>query len=165
MKSSKNNIPKGAYIMRIIPFSSNNGDCDSQISSFFSHLSVFKLLGECGGTKARGTAVRKIFSTVFSAPFKGKSIYRILMDDKDDSGGLLPEKDSIYRFLSMPMIDCNEITSKLASVIQDEIRLPGSEWHFVLDDSAYKRNRSKNAELATKCFDHTGVGTGCSPSA
>ena len=65
MKLLKTIISEGTYIMRMIQFSANNGDCDSQISSFFSYFSIFRRLSECGGIKARGTLVRKIFSTVF----------------------------------------------------------------------------------------------------
>lgn len=66
----------------------------------------------------------------------------------------LPEKDSVYRFMSMPRTDWNGLTSKMAADIQGEMKLSESQWCFVLDDSAYKRSRSKNVELASKCFDH-----------
>ena len=114
--------------MRIIPFSSNNGDCDSQISSFFSHFSIFTRLSECGGIKARGTLVKKIFSTIFCAQFKGKSVYRMLQEDDG-----LPEKDSVYRFMSMPRIDWNCLTARMAADMQEEMKLPESQWLSVIE--------------------------------
>ena len=120
----------------------------------FSPISQYSNVFQCGGIKARGTLVRKIFTAAFSAPFNGKTICSMLQEGKERGDEGLPEKDSVYRFISMPRVDWNGLTSGMAADVQKEMDHPGSRWCFVLDDSAYKRSRSKSVELATKCFDH-----------
>ncbi|MFC0562324.1 transposase, partial [Halalkalibacter alkalisediminis] len=69
----------------------------------------------------------------------------------------LPGKDAIYRFLKVPTFNWRKFLSSLSSkVIQRFQKLTSSKRVsvFILDDSVYSRNRSKNVELLSRIHDH-----------
>ena len=68
-----------------------------------------------------------------------------------------PGKDTIYRFLKVPTFNWRKFLSFLSfEVIHRFQKLTSSKRVsvFILDDSVYSRNRSKNVELLARIHDH-----------
>lgn len=130
------------------------------IQSIFNELNILHYLRQAGITKAKGYSVGFIFTYIFSLVFEGKSLFRLLQSRKGQDG---PRKDAIYRFYDDPKKNWRRFLLSLsASVISKISSLTRHDRPkvLVLDDSAYKRDRSKKVELLARCFDHSGTTPG-----
>lgn len=148
---------KGAYNPMVADFQSHDDILSTTFGSFARKFGIFPILSKCGARKIRGVPVPGVFSYLFSIAFKNVSIYQ---DQKSNNPARIG-KDCVHRFLQSPRIDWNRFTSLLAaSIIKGELEpiheassLPSLRC-LVLDDSSFKRNRSKKVELLATCYDH-----------
>jgi hypothetical protein len=154
---TKKHQQKGAYNPMIADFQSNDDILSTSFGSFAKKFSIFSILSRCGARKIRGVPVSGVFAYLFSIAFKNISMYQDQKSNNPDKMG----KDCVHRFLQSPKIDWNRFTSFLAAAI---IRIELEPIHeksttpnrrcLVLDDSSFKRDRSKKVELLARCYDH-----------
>lgn len=140
-------------------FHSNDDILSTSFGSFAKKFNVFSILAKCGAKKLRGVSVSVVFAYLFSIAFKHTTVNR---DQKGRKNPQAVGKDCVHRFLQSPRIDWNRFTALLAAAI---IRLEFKPIYekssdkvanrrcLVIDDSSFKRNRSKKVELLATCFD------------
>lgn len=148
---------KGAYNTMLSDFQSNDDILSTTFGSFANKFNMFSILSRSGARKIRGVPVSKVFAYLFSIAFKNISMYQDQKSNNPEKIG----KDCVHRFLQSPKIDWNKFTSSLAAAI---IRMELEPIHeksstpdrrcLVLDDSSFKRDRSKKVELLARCYDH-----------
>jgi len=131
-----------------------NNQLPNELRSVFSELEIFKHLRKAGITKAFGFSCSYLFQLVFCLIFQHKNWFTLLDSKKADR---YPAKDAVYRFLNQPTFNWRRfLLSFSASAIQKVDRLTDHTRPkvFIVDDSAFDRNRSKKVELLARCFDH-----------
>ena len=140
-------------------FHSPDDILSTSFGSFTQKFNVFSILSKCGARKLRGVPVSQVFTYLFSIAFKHISVNRDQKSGNPNAVG----RDCVHRFLQSPNIDWNKFISLLAAVV---IKLEFQPIYdksskeavnrkcLVLDDSSFKRDRSKKVELLATCFDH-----------
>jgi hypothetical protein len=124
------------------------------LKNSFSELNVGKHLRNSGITKKLGFSCLSIFQLLFLLVFEHRNWYQAGLSKQAPD---LPGKDAIYRFLKVPTFNWRKFLSSLSfEVIQHFQKLTSSKRvsAFILDDSVYSRNRSKNVELLALIHDH-----------
>ncbi|MPM60017.1 IS4 family transposase ISGur1 [bioreactor metagenome] len=144
----------------VTDFHSNDDILSTSFGSFAKKFNVFSILAKCGAKKLRGVSVSVVFAYLFSIAFKHTTVNR---DQKGRKNPQAVGKDCVHRFLQSPKIDWNRFTALLAAAV---IRLEFEPLYgkssekvadrrcLVIDDSSFKRSRSKKVELLATCFDH-----------
>jgi hypothetical protein len=125
------------------------------IKNFHQKHRLVHLLKESGAYKARGVPVAAVFSFIFALLFSGKSLFRTLRDERKPDSRL--DKNVVYRFLQSTKTDWIHFTTVLAQRIIAGLQHLTDEKRrsvFIIDDTIYDRNRSKQVELLTKVYDH-----------
>ncbi|MFZ0444868.1 MAG: transposase [Bacillus sp. (in: firmicutes)] len=120
----------------------------------FSELNVGKHLRDSGISKKLGFSCLTIFQLLFLLVFEHRNWYQAGLSKQAVD---LPGKDAIYRFLKVPTFNWRKFLLSLSfEVIQRFQKLTSSKRVsvFILDDSVYSRNRSKNVELLSRIHDH-----------
>jgi len=128
----------------------------SELSELFKVLKINQLLHAANIRKACGISVQQIFEFIFLLAFFGKKMNNFLGSKR---GQDLPGKDTYYRFLKNPTYAWRRFLLQLVLKVTNAFDHLTSDKRvrvFILDDSILSRSRSKNAELLTKVFDHTG---------
>lgn len=129
--------------------------CQNQIDSFFVNQRIVLLLRQSNILKQCGIAPVAVMRFVFCLVFTGKNLFRYLqVETAGDEIG----KDTVYRFLNSVHANWRKFLHLLSSeVIRQQILPLTSEETpkvFIVDDSLYKRNRSKKVELLARVHDH-----------
>lgn len=127
----------------------------NEISKLFKQLKLTQLLRATNIKKSRGVSVKQIFEFIFLLALFGKNQYRFL-ESKRGQG--LPGKDVYYNFLNNPNYAWRRFLLMFASKVTDKFDHLTSDKRvraFIIDDSPVARNRSKEAELLAKVFDHS----------
>ena len=123
-----------------------------RIKGFQQKFELVKTLYKCGCAKEKGISVATIILFLLQLVFTGKNLYRAL-----ESGESELKKDTVYRFLNSFHINwCKvlvTVSAKAHSIIAS-LTSNDRATCFVLDDTLYDRNRSKNVELIAKVYDH-----------
>lgn len=122
-------------------------------NSFFE-LNIGRHLRNSGMTKRLGFSCLTIFQLLFLLVFEHRNWYQAGLSKQAVD---LPGKDAIYRFLKVPTFNWRKFLSSVSlEVIQRFQKLTSSKRVsvFILDDSVYSRNRSKNVELLARIHDH-----------
>jgi len=106
-------------------------------------------------TKTKGASCFQIFRFIFLLVFTGKNLYRTLQLHQDE----IPfAKDCIYRFLNNCHYNWKKLLFLIAqNVVHNYLTPLTSEQRLnvlIIDDSAYRRNRSKKVELLSRFRDH-----------
>ncbi|SDI68453.1 Transposase DDE domain-containing protein [Natribacillus halophilus] len=125
-----------------------------ELRSTFQELKMLKHLRNAGITKSFGFSCGYLFQLVFCLIFEHQNWFQFLESKKSDES---PAKDTVYRFLDEPTFAWRRFLLFLsAHTIGKVTRLTRHDRPkvFVLDDSAYDRNRSKKVKLLARCFDH-----------
>ncbi|TMN20808.1 IS4 family transposase [Lentibacillus cibarius] len=131
-----------------------NNQLPKEIKATFKELNVFRHLRNAGITKSFGFSCAYIFQLIFCLIFENKNWFRAL---ESKQSGDIPAKDTVYRFLNQSTFNWRRFLLSLAS--QTIVKVSKLTRHdrpkvFILDDSSYDRNRSKDVELLARCFDH-----------
>ena len=120
----------------------------------FAELNIGKHLRNSGITEIDGFSCLAIFQLLFLLVFEHRNWYQAGLSKQAVD---FPGKDTIYRFLKVPTFNWRKFLSSLSfEVIHRFQNLTSSKRVsvFILDDSVYSRNRSKNVELLARIHDH-----------
>lgn len=136
-----------------------NDEFENTQNIFFlavKNLKLPKLLRNSNISKSCGILASNVFIFLLLLAFQGKNLFRFLNSkDKDKANS----KNTYYRFLSnnsynwikfLSLLSCKVISNFSHLTKPDRVKA------FVIDDSVFKRNRSKNVELLAKVFDNAG---------
>jgi hypothetical protein len=129
--------------------------CRNHIDSFFVNYRIATLLKQSNIVKECGTAPVAVMRFILALVFTGKNLFRYLQTAQSDTE---MGKDTVYRFLNSVNANWRKFLYLLsATVIREQIRPLTSEKTpkvFIVDDSLYRRNRSKKVELLARIHDH-----------
>ncbi|GGB37850.1 transposase [Virgibacillus dakarensis] len=131
-----------------------NKQLPNELKSTFKELKVLKHLRHAGITKNFGYSCAHLFQLVFCLIFENKNWFRALESKKSPE---FPAKDTVYRFLNQSTFAWRRFLLFLVAFTAGKVTKLTNHARpkvFILDDSAYDRNRSKNVELLARCFDH-----------
>ena len=143
---------RGVYYM--IANNDLNKQLPNELKSKFKELKVLKHLKKAGISKTSGFPCAYLFQLIFCLIFENKNWFRTLEGKKSTE---IPAKDAIYRFLNQSTFAWRRFLHFLAAYTAGRVTKLTSHDRpkvFILDDSSYDRNRSKNVELLARCFDH-----------
>ncbi len=140
----------------IIPYETQiDNTINTKIHKFFNYKLFSSMLKQCNFYKSKGIACIKILTYLFTLIFTHKNFYRHLETNKDEAGF---SKDTVYRFLNTAYFNWEKLLYLLSSsiIIKKISGLTSGKRRkvFIVDDSTYERNRSKNVELLSKFYDH-----------
>ena len=125
-----------------------------EIMAAFKELKVSQHLKKAGFTKRFGFSCRYLFQIVFCLVFYQKNWFRLLESSPKE---LFPGKDAVYRFLNYARFSWRNFLSRLSGEAVKVVAGLTSKSRvkvFIIDDSAYERNRSKKVELLARLRDH-----------
>jgi len=126
------------------------------INGFFKTFRIAALLKSVGADKQSGIPAARIFRTLFSLAFVGRSLYMLLQTSQ---GATDAAKDTFYRFVNSAGINWFRFTTALAETIINTLidKATGEDRVdvFIVDDTVYARGRSKKVELLSKVRDHS----------
>ena len=125
-------------------------EISSITESFFSAFKLGSLLKQSGAYKAKGIPVLGIFRQLFELAFIHKKLFEALRA----GGPVFAAKDTFYRFLNSVNINWTRFTLLLAERVVNGKLVPLTDEKrpnvFIVDDTVYERNRSKNVRLSKK---------------
>jgi hypothetical protein len=137
------------------PIVAETVSCQNQITSFFEYQRIALLLRQSNVVKQCGFAPVVVMRMIFSLVFTGKNLFRYLQAESSEAQ---IGKDSVYRFLNSPNANWRRFLHLLCATVLNKkiLRLTAKETPkvFIVDDSLYNRNRSKNVELLARVHDH-----------
>jgi len=129
--------------------------CENQIHQFFLNQKIGNLLKRSNINKEKGISPVAVFRMLFTLVFTGKNLFRT-MESSDGISGM--GKDTAYRFLNSVHANWRRLLLLLSSwMIGRQLEpLTGATTMKVLivDDTLYRRNRSKHVELLSRVYDH-----------
>jgi len=129
--------------------------CQNQINSFFDNQHIALLLRQSNMLKQCGIAPVVVMRMIFSLVFTGRNLFRYLQADTSTSE---IGKDTVYRFLNSVNTNWRKFLHLLCVSVLNKKILPLTSVNtpkvFIVDDSLYNRNRSKNVELLARVHDH-----------
>lgn len=126
----------------------------NEVEIAFKELEMNRHLRKAGITKAYGFTCSCLFRLAFCLIFQHRNWFSLLQSKKAAD---LPGKDTVYRFLERPTFNWRRFLLSLSSTAIGKVsRLTGSDrWKvLIVDDSAYRRDRSKKVELLARLYDH-----------
>ncbi|MCL4439638.1 MAG: transposase, partial [Firmicutes bacterium] len=130
---------------------------ESRVSKFFIQKQIGKLLKQSNFYKETGFTCIELTKFVFLLIFGGKNLYQTLLrEDTADK----PGKDTVYRFLNSCRFNWRKLLLLLSSRIVQEQLAPLTSDNIkvlILDDSLYRRGRSKAVELLARVHDHVSM--------
>ncbi|WOV86995.1 transposase [Sporosarcina oncorhynchi] len=135
-----------------------NFQMPNEAEAAFKELEITKHLREAGISKSFGFTCSYLFRLVFCLIFQQRNWFSLLQSKR---AGDLPGKDTVYRFLDQSTFNWRRFLLSLSSsAIRKVDRLTGQDRRKVLivDDSAYRRDRSKKVELLARLYDHASGG-------
>ena len=122
------------------------------ISQFSKNFKLGKLLERSNVHKAKGVGVATVFLNLLTVGFSIKSLNQLL--EERDMGG---QKDVFYRFMNSTSANWYKFVRQLFSLVLSSILKTSNNDEMlvlILDDTLYKRARSKNVELLARVRDH-----------
>ena len=125
-----------------------------RVRTFFTRFKIGTILRQCNAYKEQGIPVVTIVLYLFCLAFRNISMYMDLTLNKEPAFC----KDTVYRLKNSERINWQRFTLLLSTSIiigaveglTDESRRNA----LILDDSVYRRNRSKAVELLANVYDH-----------
>jgi len=121
--------------------------------NFVKTYEIPELLKRSNVKKEKGISAGVVFSMLLTVVFLGKSLNRLISE-----GQIRVKKDVFYRFVNSVHTNWSKFMTLLSSKAIEKIMPLTSEKRIntlILDDSIFKRNRSKNVELLTRVQDHS----------
>jgi len=120
------------------------------ILQFAKDFRLAQLLSQANIRKAKGVGVLTVFTQLLAVVFSGKPLGKLLADEKMDG-----KKDVYYRFMNSTSANWLKFIRLLsAQIIARLMGVFDGSGVLILDDTLYKRNRSKQVELLTRVRDH-----------
>ena len=128
---------------------------ENRINSFFHNQNLGQLLRQSNIRKDKGIPLDSLFQFLFALAFTGKNLFRLL-DGSDTPVGIA--KDVAYRFLNSVSANWRRFLLLLSTrvIVQRLLPLTNATTTKVLivDDTLYRRERSKKVELLARVHDH-----------
>lgn len=128
---------------------------ESRINLFFHNQNLGLFLRQSNIRKAKGLCVDTLFKFLLSLVFSGKNLFRLL--EASDTQTLIG-KDSAYRFLNSVSANWRRFLLLLSTRIIVQRLLPLTDEStrkvLIVDDTLYRRDRSKHVELLARVHDH-----------
>ena len=121
------------------------------ISAWMQRFCTAKMLKAANISKIRGTSVIQVMKVLLSLPFCELEIWEF-------AGVEGPCRDTFYRFLSNLSYHWRRVLAGVSLGIISELnRLTGprTDRVLILDDSPWKRERSKTVEYLGRQYDHS----------
>ncbi len=138
---------------RITQHTAFENEIPSTIRAFFHTLKLAVLLKSVGACKMKGVPAATLFRELFTFVFQHRTMFRALSCGSEGIG-----KDAFYRFVNSCRINWMRFTTLLAAKAVREFIEPLTDKTrvnvFVVDDTPYKRDRSKKVELLSRAYDH-----------
>ena len=132
---------------RITQHTAFENEIPSTIRAFFHTLKLAVLLKSVGACKMKGVPAATLFRELFTFVFQHRTMFRALSCGSEGIG-----KDAFYRFVNSCRINWMRFTTLLAAKAVREFIEPLTDKTrvnvFVVDDTPYKRDRSKKVELS-----------------
>lgn len=129
-------------------------ELSSMSSTFFRSFRLGAILKKAGAYKTKGTPALSVFRQLFELVFIHRSLFEALRMKEDASAA----KDTFYRFLNSCRINWMRFTTQLAAAVSNGKIVPLTDEKrvnvFIVDDTLYARERSKNVELLSWVYDH-----------
>ena len=126
----------------------------TSVKSFFTKYLSSDQLKACGFYKNRGYHAGVILSQLFELIFEHQNLYQKTVI----SNHAEIKKNTYYRFLSKGTQNWEKllisVSERAANYFKSLSTKNKSRGVFVIDDTLFKRNRSKCVELICKVFDH-----------
>ena len=126
----------------------------AEFTAFCKFVSLKNFLMRCCKIKSCGVHVFEIFKVLFFAVFQHRNLWRLSTSGNNPMPFSL---DTAYRFLNSPYHRWREFLAQVAKNAISFISTlteSGKRKVFIVDDSAYNKNRSKKIELISKVFDN-----------
>ena len=124
------------------------------IGGFLKTFRVASILRTCGAYKQSGIPVISVFQKLFSLAFAGRTLFMSLKGTSCNVG-----KDTFYRFVNSSRINWFKFTANLSAIVISKFFAGATDEKrvnvFIVDDTVYKRGRSKKVELLSWVRDHT----------
>jgi hypothetical protein len=129
--------------------------CENQIDSFFDNQRIALLLKQSNVLKQCGISPVTVMRFIFCLAFTGKNLFRYF---QSEGAGAEIGKDTAYRFLNSVNANWRKFLHLLSAAVIRRQLLPLTSVQtpkvFIVDDSLYKRHRSKKVELLARVHDH-----------
>jgi len=119
---------------------------------FSKKFEIGKALKRGNINKEKGVGTLHVFMSLLKVAFTGKSFNRLV-----SKGEIGIKKDVAYRFLNSPRANWSVFLAIVSLKLIEFVMPLTSEERIntlILDDTIFKRNRSKNVELLTRVQDH-----------
>ena len=126
----------------------------NEFSKTITQLQLGKLLRSSNIVKNCGVPAYEVFQFLLLLVFQGKNLFRFLNSKHKDQA---VSKNTYYRFLNEASFNWKKfllLLSVKVTVLFDSLTRPERIRVLILDDSVFKRNRSKKVELLAKIYDH-----------
>lgn len=128
---------------------------ENRISSFFHNHNLGLLLRQSNIRKEKGVCLDTLFQFLLSLAFTGKNLFRLL-EASDTPVGI--GKDTAYRFLNSATANWRRFLLLLGTRVIVQKLLPltaeATKKVLIVDDTLYRRDRSKRVELLARIHDH-----------
>ncbi len=125
-----------------------------RIEIFTKRFNVNGILRSIWATKEKGISAYRIFVFIFELVFTKKNL-----NQQMTTNGKMPfKKDAVYRFLDRGNVHWENLVKDLAFAVIPEVRKLTSEERktaFIIDDTPFYRNRSKEVEMLAWHYDHS----------
>ena len=131
----------------------NENSLSKSFQSFSKTYEVPEILRQSNIKKEKGFSAAKIFTILLTVIFTGKSLNRLTSEQRVDI-----KKDTFYRFINSVHANWARFLTILSTKVICKIIPLASEnriYTLILDDTIFKRARSKAVELLTRVQDHT----------
>ena len=156
MESPYNHKHRGIYAMTIITQEhENEQQFSGRVKDFFRRYQIGDILRKCNAYKHSGVPVVAVVSYLFCLVFRNRSMY---LDMSSDRKGCAFGRDTVYRLKNSVRINWERFTTLLsARIITESLQPAVSEKRrdvFIVDDTIFERNRSRNVELLAWKYDH-----------
>jgi len=129
---------------------------ENQINLFFHNHSLGQLLRQSNVRKVRGISLDTLFQFLLSLAFTGKNLFCLL--DSSDGSVQGVRKDAAYRLLNSVNANWRKFLLFLSTrIIVDRLEPMTSDANrkvLIVDDTLYRRDRSKKVELLARVHDH-----------
>jgi hypothetical protein len=129
---------------------------ENQINLFFHNHSLGQLLRQSNVRKVRGISLDTLFQFLLSLAFTGKNLFCLL--DSSDGSVQGVRKDAAYRLLNSVNANWRRFLLFLSTrIIVDRLEPMTSDANrkvLIVDDTLYRRDRSKKVELLARVHDH-----------
>jgi hypothetical protein len=121
------------------------------ISAWMGRFCSSKMLKAANIRKSRGTSVAQVMKVLLSLPFCSLDIWEFARSEG-------PCRDTFYRFLSKLSYNWRGLLAGVSMKIIRELHGltgPRTDRVLILDDSPWKRDRSKTVEYLGRQYDHS----------